>query len=173
MNSWALWESWDCLELHDRNRWIQLLSRCVLLFLVNWDGKDAGKSPRSWVVMVFRHKEPLCWYLLPPFPDLLTAADGRDRCLELWTGQVREGGVMWALSQWQQPCDTRLKVARFAEISFRINVCSKQYSIVLAGDFWIPPLITNCSTMWKLSLRENTLQKKHGKLTRKVSSLSF
>lgn len=34
----------------------------------------------------------------PPFPDLLTAADGRDRSLELRAGQVREGGVRSAQS---------------------------------------------------------------------------
>lgn len=38
-------------------------------------------------------QDPVYFPLTTPFPDLLTAADGRDRSLELRAGQVREGGV--------------------------------------------------------------------------------
>lgn len=97
-------------------------------------------------------QDPVYPPLTTPVFDLLTAADGKDRSLELWAGQVREGGVRSTQSATtaQGHRDRKLLVACW------LTWMSSQYAKQdrLGKRFLSPLLNTNCNrqTIPKLSL---------------------
>lgn len=107
--------------------------------------------------------DPVYPPLTSPFFDLLTAADGKDMSLELWAGQVREGGV--TLSD-NSPGTWRWQAAEDLLLHMIVHLLWQSKSVALASDLTISRL--NCN---RYLIQDVTFQSKHGRLTLKGSSL--
>lgn len=101
--------------------------------------------------------------LTSPFFDLLTAADGKDMSLELWAGQVREGGVTVSDNS---PGTWRWQAAEDLLLHMIVHLLWQSKSLALASDLTISRL--NCN---RYLIQDVTFQSKHGRLTLKGSSL--